>query len=111
RKHLGPTALVPIEGRLASIAEELDLSAGEPVVAGRKAYDYVVDLMTYGKDTPGWGRGDALWACDSRTGNCSDFHSVFTGLTRTRGIPSYFEIGFPLPPDSNEGEIGGYHCW
>ncbi len=111
QRYLGPNAMVPLEGRLASIASELDLRTETPVVTGRKAYDYVVDLMTYDKTQPGWGRGDALWACDSRTGNCSDFHSVFTGLTRTRNIPSYFEIGFPLPPDASEGEIGGYHCW
>lgn len=111
RRHLGPTQMVPLEGKLASIAEDLELQHDRPMQTGRQAYDYVVDLMTYGKDTPGWGRGDVLWACDSRTGNCSDFHSVFTGLTRTREIPSYFEIGFPLPPGETEGEIGGYHCW
>lgn len=110
-RYLGPSAMVPLEGRLASIADELQLEAAHPLAAGRKAYDYVVELMTYGKTAPGWGRGDALWACDSRTGNCSDFHSVFIGLARTREIPSYFEIGFPLPPDATEGEIGGYHCW
>lgn len=111
RRHLGPTQMVPLEGKLTSIADDLELQQARPMQTGRQAYDYVVDLMTYGKDTPGWGRGDVLWACDSRTGNCSDFHSVFTGLTRTREIPSYFEIGFPLPPDQSEGEIGGYHCW
>lgn len=111
RRHLGPTAMIPIEGKMASIAGELDLKHDEPIRTGRRAYDYVVNLMTYGKDTPGWGRGDVLWACDSRTGNCSDFHSVFMGLTRAREIPSFFEIGFPLPPDAVEGEIGGYHCW
>jgi transglutaminase-like putative cysteine protease len=110
-KHLGPTAMIPLEGKMSSIADELGLKHDEPIRTGRTAYDYVVDLMTYGKDTPGWGRGDVLWACDSRTGNCSDFHSVFMGLTRAREIPSYFEIGFPLPPDTAEGEIGGYHCW
>lgn len=110
-KHLGPTAMIPLEGKMASIADELGLKHDEPMRTGRRAYDYVVDLMTYGKDTPGWGRGDVLWACDSRTGNCSDFHSVFMGLTRAREIPSFFEIGFPLPPDASEGEIGGYHCW
>jgi hypothetical protein len=27
------------------------------------------------------------------------------------GIPAKFEIGFPIPGDRGQGEIGGYHCW
>lgn len=110
-KYLGSTAMVPLEGRLTQIAAELDLAALSPMLAGRRVYDYVLELMSYGKSKPGWGRGDALWACDARTGNCSDFHSVFNGLMRARDVPAMFEIGFALPPGAAEGEIGGYHCW
>ena len=52
-----------------------------------------------------------MWACDSKTGNCTDFHSVFISLARSQNIPAHFEIGFPLPPERGEGTIGGYHCW
>ncbi|MGH9446216.1 MAG: transglutaminase-like domain-containing protein, partial [Terriglobia bacterium] len=57
------------------------------------------------------GRGDALWACDSHHGNCTDFHSLFIALARSAGIPARFEIGFPLPAGSKQGAIPGYHCW
>jgi len=50
-------------------------------------------------------------ACDQKRGNCTDFHAVFVGFNRALGIPARFEIGFPIPPDRGEGEIGGYHCW
>jgi transglutaminase-like putative cysteine protease len=67
--------------------------------------------MRYSKVGSGWGRGDAVWACDSGFGNCSDFHSLFISLARAEGIPAKFEIGFPLPERRGEGEIAGYHCW
>jgi len=67
--------------------------------------------MSYDKSGQGWGRGDIYWACDIKRGNCTDFHALFTGLNRAVGIPARFSIGFPIPPDRGEGEIGGYHCW
>ena len=67
--------------------------------------------MSYSKEAPGWGRGDAAWACDSRSGNCTDFHSLFIALARSEGLPAKFEIGFGLPPERGKGELAGYHCW
>jgi transglutaminase-like putative cysteine protease len=48
-----------------------------------------------------------MWACDSKRGNCTDFHSVLIGMMRSSGIPARFEIGFPLPENKNEGDIPG----
>jgi transglutaminase-like putative cysteine protease len=109
-RALKPDALVPITGM------PLRLIAGKPLPAdpeakARALYDVVFDHMTYGKDTPGWGRGDAAWACDSRTGNCSDFHSLYISLARSQKLPALFEIGFGLPVERGKGEVGGYHCW
>jgi hypothetical protein len=67
--------------------------------------------MRYDKTGEGWGRGDAVWACTSKRGNCTDFHSLFIGMMRSSGIPARFEIGFPLPEGKTEGDIAGYHCW
>ena len=74
-------------------------------------YDYVFNTMRYDKSGTGWGRGDAEWACDSKRGNCTDFHSVFISMARSQGIPARFEIGFPLPAGKKSGETAGYHCW
>jgi transglutaminase-like putative cysteine protease len=73
-------------------------------------YDYVYRTMRYNKDGTGWGRGDAVWACANKRGNCTDFHSLFIGMLRSQGIPARFLIGFPVP-EGAEGEINGYHCW
>lgn len=102
-------ALVPIAGR------PLELLGGQHLVGtarerARSLFDLVDAHVTYSKRGEGWGRGDVLWVCDSRHGNCSDFHSLFISLARSQGIPARFEIGFPIPPET-EGAIDGYHCW
>src|SRR5207248_2914499 len=74
-------------------------------------YEYVFHNMKYDKTGTGWGRGDTLYACDAKKGNCTDFHSLFLSMARSQGIPARFEIGFPLPPDKTSGEVAGYHCW
>jgi transglutaminase-like putative cysteine protease len=81
----------------------------EPLAAARVLYDLVNGHMRYNKDGSGWGRGDAVWACENGRGNCTDFHSLFIALARAQSIPARFEIGFALPEGS--GEVAGYHCW
>src|SRR5205085_2830880 len=55
--------------------------------------------------------GDSVWACGSRTGNCSDFHSLFISLARANHLPARFEIGFSIPEKRGAGDVAGYHCW
>jgi transglutaminase-like putative cysteine protease len=71
----------------------------------------VIDQVRYARYGPGWGRGDALYACEARSGNCTDFHSYFIALSRAIGIPARFAIGAAIPSERNEGGIDGYHCW
>lgn len=107
---LSANSLVPVDGKPQELLHDKDVPA-ESVAAGKVLYDVVEQHMSYDKSQPGYGNGDAVWACDSRTGNCTDFHSLFISLARSQKIPARFEIGFPLPNDKTEGEIGGYHCW
>jgi len=108
-----PDVLVPTQGRLADLAAELAKrnKAVTPIEKARAFYDYVFTTMSYDKTGTGWGRGDSEWACDSHHGNCTDFHSLFTSLARSQGIPTRFAIGFPIPAAKHSGAIAGYHCW
>ncbi len=110
-EYLGPDKLVPVTGRLADIAARQVEGRSTTLDKGRALYDYVFSAMRYDKSGTGWGRGDAEWACDSKRGNCSDFHSVFISMARSQRIPARFSIGFPLPAGKSSGEIAGYHCW
>jgi transglutaminase-like putative cysteine protease len=111
QRYLEADKLVPLNGVIADLAKEHTAGDTTTLAKARHIYDYVLATMRYDKSGEGWGRGDAVWACTSKRGNCTDFHSLFIGMMRASGIPARFEIGFPLPESKTEGEIPGYHCW
>jgi transglutaminase-like putative cysteine protease len=108
---LQPDVLVPVTGLPADLAVKVTQGKTQPLDKARAIYDYVFTNMRYDKTGNGWGRGDVLYACDAKKGNCTDFHSLFIAMARSQGIPARFEIGFPLPPDKHSAEIASYHCW
>ncbi len=110
KRYLEPDRLVPVGGKPLALLEGRTLPKDQ-TAAARQLYDLVDDHMKYDKSGTGWGRGDAAWACDSKRGNCSDFHSLFISLARSNKIPAKFEIGFGLPEKHGGGEVTGYHCW
>ena len=110
-RFLEPDRLVPITGVPADLAIEQTKGATTQLEKAKDIYEYVFRTMKYDKSGTGWGHGDTLWACDSKHGNCTDFHSVFIAMARSQKIPARFQIGFPLPADKTSGEIPGYHCW
>jgi transglutaminase-like putative cysteine protease len=110
-EDLQPDALVPTTGLPADLAGKVTQGKASPLEKARAIYDYVFATMKYDKTGTGWGRGDVLYACDAKKGNCTDFHSLFIAMARSQGIPARFEIGFPLPTDQHSAEIAGYHCW
>jgi len=111
REDLAPDALVPVTGLPAELAVKVTEGKTDSLDKARAIYDYVFTTMRYDKTGTGWGRGDVLYACDAKKGNCTDFHSLFIAMARSQEIPARFEIGFPLPPDKHSAEIAGYHCW
>jgi len=110
-RFLQPDRLVPLQGVIEDLSAQETRGIQDPLGKARAIYNYVIASMRYDKSGTGWGNGDAIWACTSKRGNCTDFHSLFIGMARAAGIPSRFEIGFPLPGDQHEGAIAGYHCW
>ncbi len=110
KRFLEADSLVPIQGKPLTLLEGKKLP-DDPMDKARVLYDVVNNHMKYDKSKPGWGRGDAVWACESGFGNCSDFHSLFISLARANKIPAKFVCGFPLPEKRGKGEVPGYHCW
>ena len=110
-RFLRPEKLVPMNETFKTLAERATAGKQGDMERGRALYDSVLARMRYDKSGTGWGRGDATYACDAKTGNCTDFHSYFIALARSIGIPARFAIGATIPADKDEGPIEGYHCW
>jgi transglutaminase-like putative cysteine protease len=111
KKYLKEESLVPIDDNFRTIASESVTGKKGDLVRARALYDHVIERMSYIKHGPGWGRGDAVFACNVRTGNCTDFHAYFIALARSIGIPARFAIGAAIPSSRNDGGVDGYHCW
>ena len=113
KNYLLPSRLVPLDGKIREWASEVveRAHAKTDLEKARAIYEHVVSTVKYDKTGTGWGRGDIYYACDSRRGNCTDFHAIFIGYARAIGVPARFAMGFPLPRERGSGRISGYHCW
>lgn len=111
KRFLQPDRLVPIAGKPAEIAAGQVKPEMSDMQKARALYNYTFNNMRYDKSGTGWGHGDAVWACDSHHGNCTDFHSLFISMARSQHIPARFEIGFAVPENKTTSDIAGYHCW
>jgi hypothetical protein len=95
---IAPDSLIPTDGKIKALAVEVTGSQSGTVAKAKAAYDYLFTNMRYDKTGSGWGRGDAVWACDAKRGNCTDFHSPFIGMlradgTKTKGISPVITAG------------------
>lgn len=107
--YMKPTTLMKVTPEIRRRAE--DAVRGKTTVRDKALgiYESVIGHMTYDKETPGWGKGDSIRACELGKGNCTDFHSLFISMAQAAGISARFKIGFTVP--DGQGEIKGYHCW
>lgn len=110
--YLNANITMPIGDRFEVLADSIigNKRSEGAIMQARALYDYIIDNMKYIKAGK-YGTGDAVYACDALTGNCTEFHSLFISLARSAGIPSRFAVGASIPSDRNEGGIDGYHCW
>jgi hypothetical protein len=61
---------------------------------------------------PKFSVGDATSCVAAGGGTCTDIHSLFIAMARSRGIPARLEMGYRLR-EANEGKNvdPGYRCW
>ena len=108
--YVAETRLIPFHGPIDSLKQAIQLPTA-PIPAARKVYDYLIDNMVYNYKAPGAGIGDAVWACSSKTGDCSDYHSIFIGICRSSGIPADHVFGLPLRAKQGHATVKSWHCW
>ena len=90
RLFLRGNKYVPVGGATAETLLQ-ERPPTDALQRGEFLFDLVADHMTYDKSRPGYGNGDAVWACNSQFGNCTDFHSLFISLARGLSLPARFE--------------------
>ena len=111
-EFLSPDQMVPDSDLFRELAKEALVGKnGGVLVKARALYDFTIDQMLYQKVGDGYGKGDAIYACDAGFGNCTDYHSYFIALARSVNIPARFAIGAGIPSNRNDGGVNGYHCW
>src|SRR5206468_11615096 len=69
-RFLRPEKLVPVNETFKTLATNATAGKENDLERAKALYDHVIGRMRYDKSGTGWGRGDALYACDARTGNC-----------------------------------------
>jgi transglutaminase-like putative cysteine protease len=110
-RYLAPDRMVPQDDAFKTIADKAIAGKQTDIQRARALYDLVIEEVRYAKAGDGWGQGNAVFACDSRHGNCTDFHAYFIALARAVNIPARFAIGVAIPSNRDDGGVDGYHCW
>ena len=110
-RALTPERLVPADAKFVETAQRVTRGKAGALEKARALYDHTMEHIKYMKYGTGWGKGDAHYACDAASGNCTDFHAYFIALCRSVNIPARFAIGASIPADRDEGSMDGYHCW
>ncbi len=110
-RYLRPYNLIPLTETFETIAKKVTAGIDGDLSRARELYKHTVEEIRYARFGDGWGQGDAVYACDIRSGNCSDFHSYFIALARSVGIPARYITGVAIPSERDDGGVDGYHCW
>ena len=107
---------VIIDERIRNLATEIVGSEKNPVLAARKLYDWTLANIDYWVKDPKNKKaspvGSSEYCLTTKTGNCTDFHSLWTALARASGIPTRMVYGsfFKKELDGQDADQS-YHCW
>lgn len=116
---------VPVGDKYEKLARQIVGEETNPVRQARKIYDWVLDYVEYWVKDPktlkASPNGESDYCLSSKTGNCTDFHSLYASLSRSVGIPTRIVYGSffqgentPIPHKASlEGKDtdASYHCW
>jgi transglutaminase-like putative cysteine protease len=114
--YLAANKHVEIDDEIRQLADRIVGDEANPVLAARKLYDWVLHNVDYWVKDPQHKKaspvGSTSYCLTFRTGNCTDFESLWTSLARARGIPTRIVYGSFFKPDLNGHDLDqSYHCW
>lgn len=115
-KYLAANQHVIINDEIRALAAKIVGDEKNPVLAARKIYDWTLDNIVYWVKDPKNKKaspvGSTEYCLANKTGNCTDFHSLWTSLARAAGIPTRIVYGafFKKELDGQDADQS-YHCW
>jgi transglutaminase-like putative cysteine protease len=124
-RELEANRYVPVNEKYAALARQAVGDERNTVRQAKKIYDWVLDYVEYWVKDPktlkASPNGESEYCLATKTGNCTDFHSLYASLTRSIGIPTRIIYGSffqgenaPIPDKASlEGKDtdASYHCW
>ena len=115
-RYLQPSTYVIVNDQVKKISAEIVGGETNPILAARKLYDWTMQNIDYWVKDPDHLKaspvGSTEYCLGKKTGNCTDFHSLFASLAISSGIPARMIYGSLLKPTLNGMAIdGSYHCW
>lgn len=115
-RYLEPSSHVILDDKIRKLARDIVGDEKDSIVAARKIYDWVLDNIDYWVKDPAnkkaSGIGSTEYCLTTKTGNCTDFHSLYTSLARAAGIPSRMIYGSLFKTELNGLDVDqSYHCW
>jgi transglutaminase-like putative cysteine protease len=113
---LQPSSHVVINDKIKTLSAFITGGETNPTLAARRIYNWTLDNVDYWVKDPDHLKaspvGSTEYCLTNKTGNCTDFHSLFASLAMAAGIPTRMIYGSLLKPTLNGMQIdGSYHCW
>ncbi len=115
-RYLAPNQYVIIDDRIRQIAKEVVGDEKNPILAARKIYDWVLNYADYWVKDPANKKASPVGSTDycltTKTGNCTDFHSLWASMARAAGIPTRIVYGSFFKKELDGKDVDqSYHCW
>lgn len=115
-RYLEPNTYVIIDDKVKRLASEIVGDEKNPLLAARKIYDYVLNYADYWVIDPANKKaspvGSTEYCLTTKTGNCTDFQSLWTSLARAAGIPTRIVYGSFFKKELDGKDVDqSYHCW
>lgn len=115
-RYLLPTTYVIVNDDVKKLSAQIVAGETNPILAARRLYDWTLQNVDYWVKYPDRLKASPVGSTDyclrTKTGNCTDFHSLFASLAMASGIPVKMVYGSLLKPTLNGIQVdASYHCW
>jgi transglutaminase-like putative cysteine protease len=107
---------IVIDDSIRKLSREIVGDETNPVLISSRIYDWVLGNVDYWVKDPKNKKaspvGSSEYCLSTRTGNCTDFHSLYAALSRAAGVPTRILYGSFLKKELDGQDVDqSYHCW